>query len=125
MLMPQDSNTFKHVCTRFYNRVFVRKKIEDVVPISNDENFQKLTPNERKSKLQKEFLINKREREKPSMAVEVLYFSLDITFNVLYTIMLMFSKTLFNYFGGVIVILIQMLGYWYTNLKPALDAIEN
>lgn len=53
-----------------------------------------------------------------------MYFLLDITFNVLYTIMLFFSKTLFSYFGGVIVIIIQMLGYWYTNLKPELAAMK-
>lgn len=51
MKMPLDQNTFSKVCHRFYKRVFDSKKIENVVPISNDESFQRLPPKDRKARL--------------------------------------------------------------------------
>lgn len=46
-------------------------------------------------------------------------FFLDLTFNLFYGILLFLQKVLFNYFGGVIVIFVQMIGYYYTVLETA------
>lgn len=43
-------------------------------------------------------------------------FLIDITFNIVYFVLLFLQKVLFNYFGGIIIIFIQMIGYYYTVL---------
>ena len=45
-----------------------------------------------------------------------IVFLLDMLMNLIYTVMINLQVVFFNYFGGIFVIFVQMLGFYYTGL---------
>ena len=69
------------------------------------------------SKLTKDHLESKKRQGKLSAFETVMVFLCDFIFNVLYFLCLALQKTVFNYLGGFLVIIIQMAGYYFTTLQ--------
>ena len=47
-----------------------------------------------------------------SIAMETFFFLLDLSFNLTYTVLIFMQKVIFNYFGGIIVIMNMIVGYY-------------
>lgn len=51
--------------------------------------------------------------------METLMFVLDCFFDVAYLVIMNLQRVLFNYFGGLIVVIVQMIGFYYMQMKPS------
>jgi hypothetical protein len=114
MNITTDNNTTHHVFGRLYRRIFAPQN--EIIPAQHEEDFQKLPKSRRMSKLTKDHLESKKRQSKLSAFETVLVFLCDFIFNVIYFLCLALQKTVFNYLGGFLVIIIQMAGYYFTTL---------
>jgi len=128
--MTKDHNTTWMVCRRFMKRLSsalgcnpTKKHLE------NDEQLQKMRRDYMQNQedevmidrlqiaLTKKYLDSREQKGKPGFCAEAARFLLDLVFNFTYLCLMESQRLFLGYFGGIIVLLIQMLGYYLSCYK--------
>ena len=60
----------------------------------------------------------KKQEDTPSFLLSALLFVLDISVEVIYTVIVGAQRVIFNYFGAFTVVIVQMVAFYYFYLPP-------
>lgn len=82
------------------------------------DEFNKLSLEKRKIAILMEDEQNRKKQTKYGFMMSTLLFILDLFFDLTYMTIVNIQRVIFNYLGGVVVVFVQMVGFYFTQMVP-------